>query len=148
MITGSSAVTTPTRDHPHITLEESGANYEAHQIMLAKGEHKTEAYLKINARGKVPALKIDDRVLTENTAILTYLAKTHPQANLMPKDPLGEVRCISTMAWLSRNRRGYFWLCPSCRYFSCKMARHSGTSCWEPCSHGPSANSCRACSTI
>ena len=85
----------------HITLEESGANYEAVPIMLAKGENKAESYLKINPRGKVPALKTDDAVITENTAILTYLAKTYPQANLMPRDPLGEARCISTMAWLS-----------------------------------------------
>jgi glutathione S-transferase len=86
----------------HITLEESGAPYESQPIILAKGENKTESYLKINARGKVPALKIDnDTVLTENTAILTYIAKTYPAANLFPKDVLGEARCISTMAWLS-----------------------------------------------
>jgi glutathione S-transferase len=85
----------------HITLEETGAAYEAHPVMLSKGEHKTESYLKINPRGKVPALRVDNEVITENTAILTYLAKTYPAANLFPKDLLGEVRCISTMAWLS-----------------------------------------------
>jgi glutathione S-transferase len=85
----------------HITLEESGAEYEARQTLLAKDENKSEAYLKINPRGKVPALAIDDEVLTENTAILTWLARTYPQANLMPRDPLGEARCISMMAWLS-----------------------------------------------
>jgi glutathione S-transferase len=85
----------------HITLEETGANYEAVPIMLAKNEHKAESYLKINPRGKVPALKIDNDVITENTAILTYLAKTFPEKSLMPRDLLGEVRSISTMAWLS-----------------------------------------------
>jgi glutathione S-transferase len=85
----------------HITIEESGANYESVPIMLAKNEHKAESYLKINPRGKVPALKTDDGVITENTAILTYLAKKFPEKNLLPKDLLGEVRCISTMAWLS-----------------------------------------------
>lgn len=85
----------------HITLEESGAPYEAHPILLSKDENKTESYLKINPRGKVPALRVGDETLTENTAILTYLAKTCPEANLMPKDALGEARCISMMAWLS-----------------------------------------------
>ncbi len=85
----------------HITLEESGANYESVPILLSKGENKAESYLKINPRGKVPALKTDDGVITENTAILTYLARSFPAKNLMPKDAIGEVRCISTMAWLS-----------------------------------------------
>jgi glutathione S-transferase len=85
----------------HITLEETSAKYEAVPILLAKGENKTESYLKINPRGKVPALSVDKDVITENTAILTHLAKSFPEKNLMPKDPLGEARCISTMAWLS-----------------------------------------------
>jgi glutathione S-transferase len=63
---------------PHITLEETGANYEALPILLSKGDHRTESYLKINPRGKVPALKIDGDVVTENTTILTYLAKSLP----------------------------------------------------------------------
>jgi glutathione S-transferase len=85
----------------HITLEETGASYEAKPILLAKGEHKTEAYLKINPRGKVPALDIDGTVLTENTAILSYLARRFPEKRLMPADLLGEAHCIATMAWLS-----------------------------------------------
>ena len=85
----------------HMAIEETGAAYVEKPTLLPKGEHKTEAYLKINPRGKVPALAIDGTVLTENTAILTYLAKQFPAKNLLPKDPLEEVRCISTMAWLS-----------------------------------------------
>ena len=65
---------------PHVTLEEIGAPYELKLINLAKGEHKGAAYLKINPRGKVPALSIDGNVLTENVAILTYLAKQFPDA--------------------------------------------------------------------
>jgi glutathione S-transferase len=85
----------------HIGLEEAGAPYTENPIMLPKGEQKTEAYLKINPRGKVPALSVDGKILTENTAILTYIAKQFPAKNLMPKDPLEEARCISTMAWFS-----------------------------------------------
>jgi len=86
----------------HIGAEESGAQYEPTQILLAKGEQKTPDYLKINPRGKVPALKLDDgAVVTENTAILSYLAKRSPEKNLLPKDPAAEARCLSMMAWLS-----------------------------------------------
>ena len=86
-----------------IGLAESGAQYEERPTMLAKGEHKTEAYLKVNPRGKVPALAVDDKVLTENTAILTYIARRFPEKKLLPSDPLEEARAISTMAWLSNS---------------------------------------------
>jgi glutathione S-transferase len=85
----------------HIGLEESGAPYEEKPTLLAKGEQKTEAYLKVNPRGKVPALAVDGRVITENTAILTYIARRFPEKQLLPADPVGEAHCIGAMAWLS-----------------------------------------------
>lgn len=86
----------------HITLEEAGAQYEVKAVSLAKGEQKTPEYLKINPRGKVPALRLDDgSVLTENTAILAYVAKRFSDKHLLPKDDAAEARCISMMAWLS-----------------------------------------------
>jgi len=86
---------------PHITLEEIRTLYQRKLINLAKGEHKTDAYLKINPHGKVPALCVDGNVLTENVAILTYLAKQFPDARLLPQNQLEEARCISTMAWFA-----------------------------------------------
>ena len=86
----------------HIAIEETVTPYTAHPIALAKGEHMQPEYLsKVNARGKVPALKTDDGILTENVAILTYLARSFPQANLLPTDPLGTARALSHMAYLS-----------------------------------------------
>ncbi len=85
----------------HIGLEETGTEYVEKPTLLAKQEQKTEAYLKINPRGKVPALSVDGKIITENTAILAYLAKRFPQAGLMPADPVEEARCISAMAWFS-----------------------------------------------
>jgi glutathione S-transferase len=85
----------------HIGLEETGAPYEEKPTLIPKGEQKTEAYLKINPRGKVPALSVDGKIITENTAILTYLARRFPEKKLMPTDPVEEARCIATMAWLS-----------------------------------------------
>jgi glutathione S-transferase len=86
---------------PPIVLEEIGAPYERQLVNLAKGEHKADAYLKINPRGKVPALTVDGNVLTENVAILTYLAKQFPEARLLPQGTIEESRCISTMAWFA-----------------------------------------------
>ena len=86
----------------HIGLEETGAPYEAKPILLAKQQQRTEAYQKINPRGKVPALSIDDgKILVENTAILTYLARRFPEKKLMPTDPAEEARGIATMCWFS-----------------------------------------------
>src|SRR4029079_644218 len=59
-------------------------------------------YLKINPRGRVPALVIDEGTIVENTAILDYVAaKYAPQ--LMPSDPVQRARAISLMAWFSNN---------------------------------------------
>jgi glutathione S-transferase len=85
----------------HIGLEESGTPYEIKPILLAKGQQRTEEYLKINPRGKVPALSVDGRILVENTAILTYLSRRFPEKKLMPADPAEEARCIATMCWFS-----------------------------------------------
>src|SRR5713226_3080123 len=86
---------------PHITLEEIRVPYQRKLINLAKGEHKTNAYLKINPHGKVPALCVDGNVLTESVAILTYLAKQFPDARLLPQNLLEEARCLSMMAWFA-----------------------------------------------
>src|SRR5688500_7927425 len=73
----------------HIALEEAGAQYEERPTLLAKGEHKTPEYTKINPRGKVPALEVDGQVITENTAILTYIARRFPEKKLQ----IGRASC-------------------------------------------------------
>jgi glutathione S-transferase len=86
---------------PHIVLEEIGTAYQRQLVNLALGEHKSDAYLKINPHGKVPALAVDNTVLTENVAILTYLARRFPEAHLLPEGAIEEARCLSTMAWFA-----------------------------------------------
>jgi glutathione S-transferase len=87
---------------PHIALEETGAPYALRLVSIPKGEHQAAEYLKnVNPRGKVPALRIDEGVLTENVAILTYIARSFPQAKLLPEEPIGMARCLSHMAYLS-----------------------------------------------
>ena len=86
---------------PHIVLEEIGTPYQRQLVNLARGEHKSDAYLKINPHGKVPALAVDNTVLTENIAILTYLARRFPEAHLLPDGAVEEARCLSMMAWFA-----------------------------------------------
>jgi glutathione S-transferase len=90
---------------PHIVLEEIGQPYTTELVRVDVGsaaENITHAdYLKVNPKGRVPALKVDDRVLTEAPTILTYLARKHPEANLLPTDPEVEARCYEWMAWAS-----------------------------------------------
>jgi glutathione S-transferase len=86
----------------HIGLEESGARFDGQALAFAKNEQKTPEYLKINPRGRVPALVIDEGTIVENTAILDYVASKYAQ-QLMPKDPVQRARAISLMAWFSNN---------------------------------------------
>lgn len=86
---------------PRITLEEIGTSYECKLVNLAKGEHKSDAYLRINPHGKVPALSVDGNVITENVAILTFLAKRFPDARLLPQTLTEEASCVSVMAWFA-----------------------------------------------
>jgi glutathione S-transferase len=83
----------------HIVLEESGEKYDTHRMDLAKGEQKTEAYLKIHPQGRVPALRLDDgSPLTENTAILPYLGK---RFGLWPTDPIAEAQALSVVGFFA-----------------------------------------------
>lgn len=72
---------------PHIVLNELGLPFK-----LVKVDGKTkqtsdgEDFLKLNAKGYVPALKLDDgSVLTEGVAIMQYLADQKPESGLAPK---------------------------------------------------------------
>jgi glutathione S-transferase len=83
----------------HIVLEESGEKYEAKKVDLAGGEQRTEAYLKINPLGRVPALRLDNgEPLAENTAILPYLGK---RFDLWPKDAIAEAKALSIIGFFA-----------------------------------------------
>ena len=83
----------------HIVLEESGEKYQPQVVNLAGGEQRSEAYLKINPQGRVPALALDSgEPLTENTAILPYLGR---RFGLWPKDALGEARALSLIGFFA-----------------------------------------------
>jgi glutathione S-transferase len=84
-------------------LEAAGADYEDVLINLMAGEHMKPAYHATNPRGKIPALLIDGKLLTENAAILTWIDQAWPEAKLLPKavDAYGRAENLSDLFWLS-----------------------------------------------
>jgi len=85
----------------HIALEESGLPFDVRIIKIREGQHQTDAYLRVNPWGKVPALQIGNDVLTETQAILSYVGDSAP-AGLLPRDDaLPRARAHEWMSFLT-----------------------------------------------
>ena len=84
---------------PLVTLHESGADFDVKPISLRNKQQHDAEYLRINPKGKVPVLVVDGEVLTENVAILTWLANAFPAKKLLPTDPKNAIKALSLMAW-------------------------------------------------
>jgi glutathione S-transferase len=81
-----------------ILLEELGAPYELHVLNMKAGEQRQPRYLAVNPMGKVPALKHGDALITEQVAIVLYLADLFPEAGLAP--PIGDPLRGPYLRWL------------------------------------------------
>ena len=76
-----------------IALNLKGLSYQYHPVNLLQNEQRGDAYRALNPQGLVPALISDDgQILTQSLAIMEWLDETHPQAPLLPSDPLGRAR--------------------------------------------------------
>ncbi len=84
----------------HILLEEIGKPYEAVAISLREGDQFKPAFVAVNPKSKVPALVRDDgSLLTEFPAIAFWLARTNPQAGLLPDDAESQSRALEAMEY-------------------------------------------------
>ncbi|KTC66330.1 glutathione S-transferase (plasmid) [Legionella adelaidensis] len=73
--------------------------YEAVNLKTKQTETGTD-YLKVNPKGSVPALVLNNsEVLTENAVILQYLADINYAVELLP--PVGEISRYRTLEWLN-----------------------------------------------
>lgn len=86
---------------PHIVLHEAGIAAETEKVDLTT---KTTAsggdYRRINPKGYVPALALDDgAVLTEGPAIVQYLADLRPASQLAPAN--GTLERYRLQEWLN-----------------------------------------------
>lgn len=102
----------------HIALEEAGADYTAVRLDFSKNEQTKPDYLAINPKGRVPALATDRGTLSENVAILAYIAQRYPEAKLAPlNDPFAFAEIQAFNSYLAstvhvahaHGRRGYRW---------------------------------------
>lgn len=85
----------------HVLLEEIGAPYETALVNLREGEQYKPHFAAINPKGRVPTLRLDNgETLTQYTAISLFVAASHPEANLLPRDPLAAARVIELMDYI------------------------------------------------
>jgi len=84
----------------HIALHEIGASFEGKPMSFKSNDLRSPEYLALNAEGKVPTLVIDGRPLTEVAAILYFLARRFPHAELLPLDDVeADAQALSWMSF-------------------------------------------------
>ncbi len=85
----------------YISLCELGIKFEAAAVDRATRKTDSgEDFNQVNSKGYVPALRLDDgQVLTENVAVLQYIADLKPEAKLAP--PAGTLERSRLVEWLA-----------------------------------------------
>jgi glutathione S-transferase len=84
----------------NIALHEAGIPFEISKVDKRTKRANGVDFVTINPKGYVPALQLDDgQVLTENVAVLQYIADLNPAAKLAP--PAGTMERYRLQEWLS-----------------------------------------------
>lgn len=83
-----------------------GVEPQEHNIDLDLGEQRSDAYLKINPLGAIPAVierstGVTYEPLTQSLAILEFLEETYPTPPLLPADSHGRARVRSIAGMLA-----------------------------------------------
>lgn len=86
---------------PHIVLEESGADYDEVALDYYAADHRKPEFLAMNPKGFVAVLVTDRGPISENPAIMAYIAQTFPEAKLAPTDPYDFAQVQSFNMFLS-----------------------------------------------
>ncbi|MBL4803598.1 MAG: glutathione S-transferase family protein [Alphaproteobacteria bacterium] len=84
----------------HVTLEELGIEFEAKEVNLKKGEHKSDWYLEINPRGQVGALQTEDGLMSENAAMIIYLNDKHGH-KVIPADGFARGKALQWLMFVN-----------------------------------------------
>ncbi len=116
----------------HIVLEEVGADYTTTRIDFASAQQRSPEYLKINPKGRVPALVTDRGILTETPAMLAYVAQSFPKQSLALMDDafaFAEVQafnsylCSHLHVAHAHRMRGHRWVDPDDAHSIAAMQR-------------------------
>ena len=116
----------------HIVLEEVGAEYTTTRIDFSSAQQRSPEYLKINPKGRVPALVTDRGILTETPAMLAFVAQSFPKMNLALMDDayaFAEVQafnsylCSHLHVAHAHRMRGHRWVDPDDAHSSAAMQR-------------------------
>ena len=85
----------------HITLRESGKDFSLIGVdLMHKRMENGDDFLKVNPKGQVPALLLDDNtLLTEGVAIMQYIADSVADRQLLA--PVGTINRYRTLEWLN-----------------------------------------------
>jgi len=73
-------------------LIEKSVTLEEQIVDMENGEHRSEAYRRLNPYGRVPTLTDGDFVLYESSAIMDYVERLHPTPPLLPSDSQARAR--------------------------------------------------------
>jgi glutathione S-transferase len=126
----------------HIALEEAGADYALVKIDFKTSEQRSDTYLAINPKGRVPALITEKGILTETPALLAFVAQSFPKAKLAPlADPFAFAEMQAFNSYLcstvhvahAHGLRGYRWADePSAIAEMKRKVPDSLSACYEP----------------
>jgi glutathione S-transferase len=85
----------------HIAMLEAGLQFDIVKVDIETGQMEGGGlYTDVNPKGYVPALVLEDgEMLTENVAILTWVADRAP--NLAPPGHLGRYRLIEMLSFIA-----------------------------------------------
>ncbi len=85
----------------HIALHETGLPFETDKYISAtKTTAGGEDFLKVNPKGYVPTIRLDDgSILTEGAAVLQYIADQNPESGLAPR--AGTMERYRLQEWLT-----------------------------------------------
>jgi len=79
-----------------IALALKGIAYDYRAYHLRKGDNRSQAYLRLNPQGLVPALEwTDGRIYTQSLAIIEMLDEVVPEPALLPRDVAARARVRS-----------------------------------------------------
>jgi maleylpyruvate isomerase len=75
-----------------IALNLKGLDYGQRAVPLTDNAQFSDAFLRLNPLGSVPALEIDGDVLIQSPAIIDYLEERFPAPPLLPREPAARQR--------------------------------------------------------